>query len=140
MSTGRIIRSSEANDLRSIEPVVSSCNIPTIPLTVAQAMNPAPRPPSPSARAATQRAHRSKNLESLGVKDLNEVPDHATLVLMGLHPQRGSSEDQTNSELGKDDEGLITPRAAKAFSAPVPPRPSREAKRQSARGISVCDV
>ncbi|KAF8632449.1 hypothetical protein AX15_001885 [Amanita polypyramis BW_CC] len=129
------------------KPVISSCNIPTIPLTVAQAMNPAPRPPSPSARAATQKAHRSKDLESLGVRDLNEVPDHATLVLMGLQPQNDSSEEaradtlssKTDKDEGKgkeDDWGSITtPKAAKSFSAP-PPRPAREAKRQSTRGIS----
>ena len=130
----------------SIEPVISSCNIPTIPLTVAQAMNPAPRPPSPSARAATQKAHRNKDLETLGVKDLNEVPNHATLVLMGLQPQHGSSEDRARVDTlfpGKEkaeneDDLSSTPRAVKSFSAP--PRPAREGKRQSARGISVCDV
>ncbi|KAJ7847871.1 hypothetical protein B0H13DRAFT_2091141 [Mycena leptocephala] len=51
------------------KPVVSSCNIPTIPLMVAQAMNPAPRPPSPTARAATQRAMRRENTDQPSTRD-----------------------------------------------------------------------
>jgi len=57
-------------------PVISSCNIPTIPLTIAQAMNPAPRPPSPSQRDATQRAMRRENPNQLSSRDAR--------VLMGL--------------------------------------------------------
>ncbi|KAM6501320.1 hypothetical protein JOM56_004334 [Amanita muscaria] len=123
-------------------PVISSCNIPTIPLTVAQAMNPAPRPPSPSARAATQRAHRSKDLETLGMKDLNEVPEHAALVLMGLQPrseERAKLDSVFPEALGKgknvDEDASSTPRAGPSSSS-VPPRPMREAKRTSLRGIS----
>ena len=63
VSDGCITPLSKPNDLRSIEPVISSRNIPTIPLTVAQAMKRAPRPPSPSAHATTQRAHRNKNVD-----------------------------------------------------------------------------
>lgn len=133
------------------EPVVSSCNIPTIPLTVAQAMNPAPRPPSPSARAATQKAHRTKDMETLetiGVRNINEVPHNASLVLMGLQP-RTSSVERTRMEPGfssaaagktkkidDDDTSVMTPRTARPPSAP--PRPVREVNRQSLRGISVC--
>ncbi|KAJ6520133.1 hypothetical protein C8R45DRAFT_1205159 [Mycena sanguinolenta] len=51
------------------KPVVSSVNIPTIPLIVAQAMNPAPRPPSPTARAATQRAMRRENTDQPSTRD-----------------------------------------------------------------------
>jgi hypothetical protein len=58
------------------EPVVSSVNVPTIPLVVAQAMNPAPRPPSPNARAATQRAMRRENTNQLSTRDAE--------VLMGM--------------------------------------------------------
>ena len=36
--------------------VISSCNILTIPLVIAQVMDPAQRPPSPSARKAIQMA------------------------------------------------------------------------------------
>lgn len=62
--------------------MVSSCNIPTIPLTVAQAMNPAPRPPSPSARAATQKALRRDNPDQLSSRDAE--------ILMGLSPNHSS--------------------------------------------------
>jgi hypothetical protein len=115
-------------------------------------MNPAPRPPSPSARAATQRAHRAKDMETLetiGVTDINKVPQHATLVLMGLQP-RASSDERTKIDpvfplavAGKtkktddnDDASVMTPTAANPPSAP--PRLVREVvRRQSVRGISV---
>jgi hypothetical protein len=58
------------------EPVVSSVNVPTIPLAVAQAMNPAPRPPSPTARAATQRAMKRENPNQLSTRDAE--------ILMGM--------------------------------------------------------
>src|SRR5579863_429055 len=61
-----------------IGPVVSSVNVPTIPLAVAQAMNPAPRPPSPTARAATQRAMRRENTNQLSTRDAE--------ILMSLAP------------------------------------------------------
>ncbi|KAG6914452.1 hypothetical protein DXG01_017185 [Tephrocybe rancida] len=63
-------------DSHTPEPVISSCNIPTIPLRVAQAMNPAPRPPSPTARAATQKALRRENTNRRSARDAR--------VLMGL--------------------------------------------------------
>lgn len=63
--------------------MVSSCNIPTIPLTVAQAMNPAPRPPSPTARAATQKALRRDNPDQLSSRDAE--------ILMGLNSPRSTT-------------------------------------------------
>ena len=54
-------------------PVTSSCNIPTIPLSEAQAMS--PRPPSPATRDATQRANRRA--------DPNQLTAHDTSVLVG---------------------------------------------------------
>ncbi|KAG9021534.1 polar growth protein, partial [Tulasnella sp. UAMH 9824] len=65
-------------------PVVSSCNIPTIPLSIAQTMNPPPRPPSPTARAATQRAMRRENTNQLSSRD--------ALVLMGMAGEPDSSD------------------------------------------------
>ncbi|QRV73324.1 SH3 domain protein [Ceratobasidium sp. AG-Ba] len=62
------------------DPVRSSCNIPTIPLVVAQQMNPAPRPPSPSEREAAQRAARRENPNQLSSRDAR--------ILMGL-PESG---------------------------------------------------
>jgi hypothetical protein len=53
----------------STAPVVSSCNIPTMTLKEAQSMSPAPRPPSPSERAATQRASRRENPNQLTARD-----------------------------------------------------------------------
>lgn len=48
-------------------PVTSSCNIPTIPLAEAQALQ--PRPPSPTTRERTQRATRRENTSSLTPHD-----------------------------------------------------------------------
>lgn len=83
-------------------PVVSSCNIPTIPLTVAQAMNPAPRPPSPKAIAAAQKARQADN-SGLSSRDAK--------VLMGIA------------------EGSAVLGAVPGPSAPQ--RPSREMRRPS---------
>ncbi|KAH7343136.1 hypothetical protein B0J17DRAFT_165058 [Rhizoctonia solani] len=62
------------------DPVRSSCNVPTIPLAIAQQMNPAPRPPSPSEREAAQRASRRDNPNQLSSRDAR--------ILMGL-PENG---------------------------------------------------
>ncbi|KAG8699640.1 polar growth protein [Ceratobasidium sp. 395] len=62
------------------DPVRSSCNIPTIPLAIAQQMNSAPRPPSPSEREAAQRAVRRENPNQLSSRDAR--------ILMGL-PENG---------------------------------------------------
>ena len=110
------------------EPVVSSCNIPTIPLAVAQAMNPAPRPPSPTARAATQKALRRENPNQLSSRDAR--------VLMGLAgsendvpPPKGDSRRLESffsfDPVENDNEESPTP---------VPPRPSREMRIPNNRG------
>ncbi|CAE6471462.1 unnamed protein product [Rhizoctonia solani] len=62
------------------DPVRSSCNVPTIPLAIAQQMNPAPRPPSPTEREAAQRASRRENPNQLSSRDAR--------ILMGL-PENG---------------------------------------------------
>ncbi|KAG5641510.1 hypothetical protein DXG03_004839 [Asterophora parasitica] len=72
------------------KPVISSCNIPTIPLTVAQAMNPAPRPPSPTARDATQKALRREDPNKLSSRDAR--------ILMGLPSSTDSKEDRNRLE------------------------------------------
>ncbi|GLB34278.1 putative sterile alpha motif containing protein [Lyophyllum shimeji] len=112
------------------KPVISSCNIPTIPLTVAQAMNPAPRPPSPTARDATQRALRRENTNQLSTRDAR--------ILMGLPSATNDSKEErtrlesffSNEIVAPNGQGLngsanTTPKAA-------PARPSREMRRMSA--------
>ncbi|KAG8889639.1 polar growth protein [Tulasnella sp. 332] len=97
-------------------PVVSSCNIPTIPLTVAQAMNPAPRPPSPSARDATQRMMKRENVNQLSSRD--------ALVLMGMAGEPDSTDKARLDTFFKeraDANGL--------GGALPPPRPSREMRK-----------
>lgn len=108
-----------------LEPVISSCNIPTIPLVVAQAMNPAPRPPSPSARAATQRALRRENTEQLSTRD--------TRILMGLNVVDVKEERRLDSFFnnGAGDDNPSSPARASA-----PPRPSRQIGRlNSGQGV-----
>ncbi|KAG8755383.1 polar growth protein [Serendipita sp. 396] len=84
-------------------PVISSCNIPTIPLAVAQTMNPAPRPPSPRTIAAAQMASRQADSSGLLSRD--------TKMLMGIA--------EGSAVLG------ATP------TSPAPQRPSREMRRPS---------
>ncbi|KAI5117045.1 hypothetical protein M0805_007902 [Coniferiporia weirii] len=124
------------------KPVISSCNIPTIPLSVAQTMNPAPRPPSPTQRDATQKALRRENPNQLSTRDAR--------VLMGLpSTQNGSglengkarADDQffTLESLPESQESMpATPSTANAnisasvpISAQPPVRPSRETRRTS---------
>ncbi len=106
-------------------PVISSCNIPTIPLVVAQAMNPAPRPPSPSARDATQRAMRREDTSHLSTRDAR--------VLMGIPTALKEDRARADSVFGDDDLPKIlssAPPTTKRSSAP-PARPSREIRRSN---------
>ncbi|EJD52366.1 hypothetical protein AURDEDRAFT_55328, partial [Auricularia subglabra TFB-10046 SS5] len=97
-------------------PVISSCNIPTIPLTIAQAMNPAPRPPSPGAREATQRAMRRENPNQLSSRDAR--------VLMGLPNNNAeSSAGERRLESFFDTDSISSP-----VSPSAPPRPKREGR------------
>ena len=108
----------------SAEAVISSCNIPTIPLMVAQAMNPAPRPPSPSARDATQKALRRENLHQLSSRDAH--------VLMGLPSTAYGKEDRARLEsffsLETAANGDIQTQSNEPPKSPAPPRPSREGR------------
>ncbi|OAX43377.1 hypothetical protein K503DRAFT_862346 [Rhizopogon vinicolor AM-OR11-026] len=109
------------------KPVISSVNIPTIPLTVAQAMNPAPRPPSPTARDATQKALRRENPNQLSSRDAR--------VLMGLPPPDGG--DPQDSERPRSDSFFTHHPVSgqpEVLSSTVPitheapPRPAREVR------------
>ena len=120
----------------STEPVVSSCNIPTIPLVVAQAMNPAPRPPSPGARDATQKALRRENPNQLSSRDAR--------VLMGLPGAGDAANERKDVQTFFAEEAInaindtasmvTTPRAA---TTPAPPRPSREMRRMNSTRSTV---
>lgn len=54
---------------RLLAPVTSSSNIKTIPLAVAQSMNPPPRPPSPTSAVRVQKASLTTNPNSLSASD-----------------------------------------------------------------------
>lgn len=107
---------------------MSSVNIPTIPLTVAQAMNPPPRPPSPTSRAATQKASRPANPNQLSSRD-------AQILLMGIVPNADNRENGTDrsriesffaDDIVPSPLEPVTPTSPKARA---PPRPSREMRR-----------
>lgn len=109
------------------KPVVSSVNVPTIPLAVAQAMNPAPRPPSPNARAATQRAMRRENTNQLSTRDAE--------ILMSLSPTPSNGNDRGGNRLRIDsffseletEAPLVHSASPKSLVPPV--RPPREMRR-----------
>lgn len=114
--------------------VVSSCNIPTIPLTVAQAMNPPPRPPSPTARDATQKAMRRENPHQLSSRDAQ--------VLMGLPGSNNDSrEDRVplHSFFSESPQEMHQSPRSPSFA---PPRPSREQRQDNFQqaGFSVNEV
>ncbi|KDQ15462.1 hypothetical protein BOTBODRAFT_292577 [Botryobasidium botryosum FD-172 SS1] len=109
-------------------PVISSCNIPTIPLNIAQAMNPPPRPPSPTQRAATQKAFRRENPNLLSTRDAN--------VLKGMGGSiTGSTEsDLTATMRGSKD--MLSPSGmdngaaiSSSTLSPAPPRPMQSQRR-----------
>jgi hypothetical protein len=110
-------------------PVVSSVNVPTIPLAVAQAMNPAPRPPSPTARAATQRATRRENPNQLSTRDAEILmsvpvaPPTSSSIEGGNRPRVQSFFNELEAEIPN------TSPTSPRFQAP-PVRPPREMRRQ----------
>lgn len=123
------------------EPVVSSVNIPTIPLTVAQAMNPAPRPPSPTARAATQKALRRENPNQLSTRDARILmglpsPDNANRIDDGQEGEGGRTESFFANQPAETSENGSMAKNAKT----VPPRPSREPRRAGASTRDSMDV
>jgi len=112
------------------KPVVSSCNIPTIPLIVAQAMNPAPRPPSPTARAATQRAMRRENTDQPSTRDAR------VLMLTGFAVNDTPKEERARLDSFFTSETVDSAPSAGATpttpEAAVPPRPTRRMSSQQA--------
>lgn len=93
-------------------------------------MSPAPRPPSPTARAAAQKAHRQENPHQLTSRDVR--------VLMGLPGSEGAAGNGESAQLDQfldnrlpqDDYrartnfGPVSPKTPR--NAAPPPRPSRE--------------
>lgn len=121
------------------KPVVSSVNIPTIPLTVAQAMNPAPRPPSPTARDATQKALRRENPNQLSSRDAR--------VLMGLpSPDASDAQDSERTRLNSFFAQQSISSQPEDESKPssvvnqAPPRPTREARSSPVTALDPSDA
>jgi hypothetical protein len=106
-----------------VEPVMSTLNIQTIPLAVAQAMSPPPRPPSPGSRAATQKASRPQDPNKLSSRD-------AQVLLMGIVPNADTRENATRIESFFAND--VVPSPIESPTSPrvkAPPRPSREMRR-----------
>jgi hypothetical protein len=120
--------------MRSAEPVISSVNIPTIPLQVAQTMNPAPRPPSPSARDATQRATRRDNPNQLSTRDaqiLMGIPGQDSGALPAAGERRLPSAFRHDAPALSPSQSMPSPLSPRMAPGGVsaPPRPSREMRR-----------
>ncbi len=85
---------------------------------VAQAMNPAPRPPSPTARDATQKALRRDNPNQLSGRDAR--------VLMGLPYSDTAKEERTRLESFFSDQSVdLSVDTIDTATKTAPPRPSR---------------
>lgn len=104
------------------KPIISPCTIPTIPLAVAQAMVPAPRPPSPATLRALQRenhnrlSHRGDNIHSVIFPDIRSDQTH--LATAGtpsslpqnsafLKPKEKRSASSSHSALNPTDSRLV---------------------------------
>jgi len=128
------------------KPVISSCNIPTIPLAVAQTMNPAPRPPSPTQRDATQKALRRENPNQLSSRDariLMGLPSgqNGSEVVASAKPPDGTFlatviEAQQSQDSMSSATTVSSVSTAKTSSTNVPPRPSRETRRTSVHPLN----
>jgi hypothetical protein len=94
-------------------------------------MNPAPRPPSPTQRAATQKALRRENPNQLSSRDAR--------ILMGLPSGQNGIIDGVDERVHEEQQYYAydaTPNADQTGPAPpmqsqIPPRPAREARRTS---------
>ncbi|KAI0265884.1 hypothetical protein BC834DRAFT_876782 [Gloeopeniophorella convolvens] len=112
------------------KPVVSSVNVPTIPLAVAQAMNPAPRPPSPTARAATQRAMRRENTNQLSTRDA-EILMSVPSVLTENGGGRAGDRPRIESFFSTLEASPVSPTMSPSAPTAPPVRPSREMRKKS---------
>ncbi|KIJ95518.1 hypothetical protein K443DRAFT_682969 [Laccaria amethystina LaAM-08-1] len=92
------------------KPVISPCTIPTIPLAIAQAMDPAPRPPSPATMRALQRENH------------DQLSNHDAHVLSVVFPDIRN--DRTHSTT---DKGTGTPPSLPQNSAFLKPKEERSA-------------
>lgn len=120
------------------KPVISSCNIPTIPLNVAQAMSPAPRPPSPGAREATQRALRPANPDKLSDRD-------AAVLMLAVKGQERPGDEKMRARV----ESVFTVASAENNeyqeariaepATPAPPRPTRDARQPRPKALGAHD-
>ena len=96
-------------------------------------MNPAPRPPSPGARAATQRAMRRENTNQLSTRDAE--------ILMSMAPPTSPSSDGGRPRIESffnelEAEVPITPLTNPRLQAP-PVRPPREMRREASSEVRI---
>ncbi|KAH8798568.1 hypothetical protein DL96DRAFT_1477384, partial [Flagelloscypha sp. PMI_526] len=111
-------------------PVISSVNMRTIPLLVAQAMNPPPRPPSPGERDRAQKSWRRENPNQLSSRDAR--------VLMGLTGREGDGE---GAILAVEESPTleVMSKATSSTSPPSTPKqdstPARPARKGSVKSV-----
>jgi hypothetical protein len=92
-------------------------------------MDPAPRPPSPSARAATQRALRRENTEQLSTRDTRILGLNVTDV----KDERARLDSFfSNAAIPEGESNPSSPKVS------APPRPSRQLGRISLGRTAVC--
>lgn len=100
-------------------------------------MNPAPRPPSPSQRAATQKALRRENPNQLSSRDAR--------ILMGLPSGQNGIEDGMTDRPQEEQFYSIEPspnteQVDPVYPTQLPPRPSREARRANVPQLEAVGV
>ena len=125
-------------------PVTSSSNIKTIPLSVAQAMNPPPRPPSPTSARNMQKARLQQNPNVLSAQDAAKLMGASIVPSDILSSGEAVSASQTGNLNGASTEQSETT-SASPTNSPSRRRGLRSPLRNSQRrkpiseGSSVAD-
>jgi hypothetical protein len=109
------------------ETMVPSADVPLVTLDIARAMN--PRPPSPTAAAATQRRQRRENWKQLSTRG------EATLTKMQSMPSFHGQKGKTSgfSRAGSISNGIMrkaVPPLSPSATSRAPVRPPRDARRK----------
>ena len=100
-----------------------------MPLVVAQAMDPAPRPPSPSTRQAIQQSLRRENTEQLSKRD--------TLIL-GLNVTDVKDRQAQLNSIFSDTTIVEGESKTSSPKASAPPQPSRQLGRMNSVRSVLC--
>lgn len=134
--------STNANRRCPSAPVTSSCNIKTIPLSVAQAMNPPPRPPSPTSASRVQKASVQQNPNSLSAQDAAKLMGASIIPgSPSATPRGGSITGPSSPTRNRDSVSTGTsPLQSKKKHSLIPPLRSSQRKKPVSERTSISSI